>query len=67
MRSTLVGQGRHRIGLPGLVPVRQFVTVAQRSLLARLFGFGRRAGRHHLVATDAPAERIAPALQTAAA
>lgn len=68
MRSTVLGQGRHRLGLPGLVPVRQFVTVAQRSLLARLFGFGRKSGRHHLlIATDGLAERTAPSLQTAAA
>lgn len=68
MRSSILGRGRHRLGLPGLVPVRQFVTVTQRSLLARLFGLGRRSGRHHLpIATDGLADRAAPALQTAAA
>lgn len=68
MRSTVLGQGRHRLGLPGLVPVRQFVTVAQRSLFARLFGLGRKTGRHHLLmASDGLADRTAPALQTAAA
>lgn len=47
MRSTIIGTGRHHIGLPGLVHVRQFVTVRETSWLARFFGFGRRPGRHH--------------------
>ncbi|NNG34517.1 hypothetical protein [Nakamurella aerolata] len=47
MRSTIIGTGRHQVGLPGLVHVRRFVTVRETPWLARLFGFGRRAGRHH--------------------
>ncbi|WP_029135777.1 hypothetical protein [Nakamurella lactea] len=65
MRSTILGQGRHRLGLPGLVPVRHFVTVTQRNFFARLFGFGARPGRHHLV--DGATDRAVPALQAAAA
>lgn len=64
MRSTILGQGRHRFGLPGLVPVRHFVTVTQRGFFARLFGIGARPGRHHLVDS---ADRTTPALQTATA
>lgn len=47
MRSTIIGQGRHRLGRPGLVPVRQFVAVHQQNLLVRMLGWGRRHGRHH--------------------
>jgi hypothetical protein len=65
VRSTILGQGRHRLGLPGLIPVRHFVAVTQRSFLARLFGIGARPGRHHL--RDDAATRAVPALQTAAA
>lgn len=65
MRSTILGQGRHRLGRPGLVPVRHFVTVTQRSFFARLFGIGQRDGRHHRSA-DA-IDHTVPALQAAAA
>lgn len=67
MLSTILVRGRHRFGLPGLVPVRHFVTVSQRSLLVRLLGFGRRPGRHHAALGLDVAERQAPALQAAAA
>lgn len=67
MLSTILGHGRHRLGLPGLVPVRSFVRVTQRSVLIRLLGFGRRPGRHHLSPGFDLTQRHAPALQTAAA
>lgn len=52
MVTTVVGTsatttGRHRLGLPGLVHVRAFAVVSERSLLSRLLGVGRRWGRHH--------------------
>ena len=58
--------GRHRYGLAGLVHVRTFAAVAERSLVARLLGLGRKWGRHHeqFVAVTPgrePAHRLATA------
>lgn len=41
--STTLARGRHRHGLPGLVPVTNFVEVVRKNFFVRLF----RAGRHH--------------------
>lgn len=49
--------GRHRLGLPGLVHVRSYLRVEERSLLSRLLGIGRRSGRHHDLVVPTPAVR----------
>ncbi len=61
--TTLVRRtGRHRLGLPGLVPATTFVTVTRRNFFARLF----RSGRHrHAIPVGATVTSI-PTAQTAA-
>lgn len=45
--DSIATAGRHRYGAAGLVHVRLFATVTERSIIARLLGLGRKWGRHH--------------------
>ena len=65
--DTTATSGRHRFGIAGLVHVRTFTAVTERSILARLFGLGRKWGRHHAqaIAVAAPGRESTTRLATA--
>ena len=54
MRSALNARlisGRHRLGLPDLVPVSSFVTVIRRNVFLRMFRSGRHRWTGRIAAT----------------
>lgn len=65
--DSIATSGRHRFGTAGLVHVRIFATVTERSIVARLLGLGRKWGRHHAQATAVPStgRETGPRLVTA--
>ena len=56
-------EGRHRLGLPGLVPVSTFVEVTRPSFFTRWF----RRGRHRSVGAAAGYAKVSPTLGTVTA
>ena len=58
--NTTLVRGRHRLGLPGLVPVTSFVEVVRRNFFVRMF----RTGRHRHTAPVGATVTVLPTAPT---